>query len=86
MRIGDEVISYAHVVIWIWTVALVATLAALAGAWRAIARADAAVASLRVASDGMATVGQDSAALAHELTASSAGRAQVVQRASGGRD
>lgn len=44
--------TYAHVVMWFWVVALGATLGGLAVALRALTRADAAVARLQAAVDG----------------------------------
>lgn len=39
--------SYADLVIWVWSVALLATLVGVGMAWRALARTDDALASVR---------------------------------------
>lgn len=63
-------ITYAHAVVWIWTIALLATLAGLALVWRALARADAAVAALRVATDSLQPLDPATQGLRHDsLTA-----------------
>lgn len=72
-------ITYAHLVIWVWTLALVATLVALGIAWRAIARADAAVGQLRSTAQGL---GSDagSVALSAEAASTRAHRTALVER------
>jgi hypothetical protein len=41
--------SYADVVMWVWSLALLATLVGIAMAWRALARADDALVAVRAA-------------------------------------
>ena len=79
--LGDAVITYAHLVIWVWTVALVATLVVLGMAWRAIARADAAVVALHGATEGLRATGSGTASLAEEVATSRAHRSALVERA-----
>lgn len=58
--------SYADLVMWIWAVALLATLVGVAMAWRALARADEALVSVR-ASDPSDALTADALALGAEV-------------------
>ena len=57
--------SYADLVMWVWVVALLATLVGVAMAWRALSRADEALASVRASdpadalADGALALGAD---------------------------
>lgn len=55
--------TYAHVVFWLWCIALLGTFVAFALAWRALLRVDAAVVALRSATDGLNELGTATAAL-----------------------
>lgn len=73
-------ITYAHAVIWAWTLALVATLVVLGVAWRAIARADAAVAALHGATEGLRASEAGAVALSDEVAVTRARRGALVER------
>lgn len=64
--------TYADVVMWMWVAALVGTLGAFALAWRAIGRADLAVARVRAEVGGVDDVARARSEL-DEATRSSAG-------------
>ncbi len=74
-------ITYSHAVVWIWSVAVVATLVGFALAWRAVARADAAVASLQTATDGLGAVPAASDALRGEVAEAARRRRDLAERA-----
>lgn len=74
-------ITYSHAVVWIWSVAVVATLVGFAVAWRAVARAEAAVRSLRPATEDLAALPAGTEALRAEVASSRAARRALVERA-----
>lgn len=77
-------ITYSHAVVWIWSVAVVATLVGFALAWRAVARAEAAAGALRPATEDLAALPAGTEALRTEVASSRAARRALVERARDG--
>ncbi len=72
--------TYSLAVMWIWTGAVLATLVGLALAWRAVARADAAVVALGAASDGAVALSVPTAAVRDEVAMTAQARADLTVR------
>lgn len=73
-------VIYSHVVMWLWVVALGATLAGLAVALRALTRVDAAVAHLRVATEAVQVLPPVAGAVDHATGDAAGNRAALAAR------
>lgn len=74
-------VTYSHVVMWLWVVALGATLLGLAVALRALGRVDDAVAHLRAATEAVRPVPGAAAALDRSTGDTAGQRAALASRA-----
>lgn len=71
---------YSLAMIWIWTMAVVATLVALGLAWRALNRADGAVDQLQEASDGLVPIPVQTSGVRNEVAAAARRRQDLADR------